>query len=367
MSKAKFKPLGWAVSLAVLALAGWYFYPQDGGNTAPAGRGPGGGGFTPPPVLVTVAEVERRLISDQIEAIGTLIANESVTITAQVTERVSRIHFNDGDYVEAGHILVELTSTEESAQLTEARVNLQESERQLRRLETLGRNVASAQQIDDARAQFEANQARYDAVVARMDRRLIRAPFSGLLGFRRISLGSLVSPGTEITTLDDISVMKLDFTVPETYLSGISLGNEVVAISPAWPDSRFRGQVEAIGSRVDPVSRSVTARAVLANEERELRPGMLMTVQLTGRERLATLIPEASLLQTGLESFVYVVDENNRVARRDVSVLQRRAGQVVIGSGLEQGERVVVDGVSMVSPGRQVEILPPTRDKSARS
>jgi membrane fusion protein (multidrug efflux system) len=359
----------WGLAIIVVGGAGFYFFSGDSDQSAgPQRGGPGGpGGFAPPPTLVTVAIVEEATISDHIESVGTLVANESVTITAQVTERVNKIHFDDGQYVEAGDILVELTSTEESAQLAEASINLDEAERQLNRLETLGSNVASAKLIDDARSSFNANKAKYDAVIARMEDRVVTAPFGGVLGFRQISLGSLVSPGTVITTLDDVSVVKLDFSVPEIYLNVLRMGNSVEAHSAAWPQRDFRGRVEAIGSRVDPVSRSVQVRAILPNEDRVLRPGMLMTVELTGLERTAIVIPEAALVQTGSSSYVYVVDEESKPMRREVFVSERRVGQVVIASGISVGERIIVDGVSMVVPGRAVRVVNSEAEGPGRS
>jgi membrane fusion protein, multidrug efflux system len=351
MSRIRFKLAGLVAVCAAVAAASYHFYSSpDEQQTARTGRGP-------IVALVTLATVERHDIADQIEAVGTLIANESLTITAQVTDRVNKIHFDDGEYVVAGDILVELTSVEESAQLAEAQVNLDESERKLNRLVTLGSNVASASLIDEARSLYNANQAKFDTIIARMDDRVITAPFSGVLGFRQISPGSLVSAGTVITTLDDVSVVKLDFSVPETYLNSVISGNQVLASSAAWPDRTFRGKVEAIGSRVDPVGRSVMVRANLSNEDYALRPGMLMTVKLTGPSRSAILVPEASVVQTGEVSYVYVVDDENAVSRREVVIQERRSGAVVISSGLTSGERVVVDGVSTLVPGGKVKVV----------
>ena len=190
------------------------------GGGRPGGFGGGGfGGQSQQPPLVTVSRVKHDQLYDVVEALGTAQANESVIVNAKVTDTVRRVNFEDGDYVEAGAVLVELTNQEEEALLAEARANLDDAENELRRQQDISdRGLGAARELDVARSRAQAQQARLNTVVARLRDRLIQAPFSGLLGFRQVSPGTMVSPNTAITSIDDISTIKLDFTVPETFL-----------------------------------------------------------------------------------------------------------------------------------------------------
>ena len=187
-----------------------------------------------PPATVTTTVVAERGWSDAIEALGTARANESVLVTAKVTETVVRVAFEDGDVVEAGDVLVDLSGRAEVAGLAEAAAEYRESERQYQRLQQLiAQKLIPASQLDAQRGTMETAKARLDATRARLSDRVITAPFAGVLGFRQVSPGTLVTPGTTIASLDDISTIKLDFTVPETYLSALAPGQAVTARSKA--------------------------------------------------------------------------------------------------------------------------------------
>lgn len=307
--------------------------------------------------VVAVVNVATEMVSDRIESVGTLVANESVTITAQVSDPVRKIHFDDGQYVEEGDVLVELTSYEESAQLAEAQANLDDSDRQLKRLETLGGTVASQSQIDEARSRVNANKGKLDAIVARIDQRLIRAPFSGILGFRQISPGTLVTTNTPITTLDDVATLHLDFSVAETFLQLVRPGTLVKARSPSYDGEIFEGNVRTLGSRVDPITRTLSVRAKLTNDEGKLRPGMLMTVELWTQPVEKIVIPETALILENDIAYVYGVNAENTVERLIVNISERRAGAVVIESGLTGGEQIIVEGTDAVRAKSKVKIV----------
>ncbi len=318
-----------------------------------------------PPTLVVTGTVEEQFIADEIEAIGTLEANESVVITAAVTESVDSVNFKDGQQVSQGDVLVRLVNDEQAGELAEARANLEDAERQLKRLEAIGNNLASKSLIDEARAQVAVYRGRLEAIRARLKDRIITAPFSGVLGFRQVSVGALVTPGTAITTLDDISVVKLDFSIPETHLGKLRLDNPVIGASPAWPNQEFSGRVVTIDSRVDANTRAVRVRAELENPEHKLKPGMLMNVTLFTDQYPALLVPETALLQTGNRSSVYVVNEDQTVALRQVVVAKRTPGFVVLRDGVEVGEQVVVNGTLNLRPGAEVRVQ--NRDQSANN
>jgi membrane fusion protein (multidrug efflux system) len=344
----------------------WYFTAERGGAGAPAsagavpgGRPPAGGGFgagrpAAQPPLVTVQRAHRDSLFDVVEALGTAQANESVTLTAKVTDTVRRVNFEDGDYVEAGAVLIELTNQEEEAALAEARANLDDAESQLRRLEDLSsRGLTAASDLDVARSRAAATRARLNSVVARLRDRLIQAPFSGLLGFRQVSPGTMLSPNTAITSIDDISTIKLDFTVPESAIGTMTPGAKVIAKSVSFPDREFEGIVRTVGSRVDPVTRAITVRAHIVNADRALRPGMLLTVQVVTAERVALVVPEGAVFQVQNRAYVYAVD-GDTVHQRQIDVGGRRFGVVEVLDGLAEGDLIVVEGIIKLREGARV-------------
>ena len=252
-----------------------------------------------------------------------------------------------------------MTSGEEHAQLEEARATLNEAYRQYQRvlsLETQG--TAAKSLLDERKREWETARARLAAIESRLADRLIKAPFAGVLGLRDLSVGALVEPGDLITTLDDDSVMKLEFGVPATYLDVLRPGLDVLATARAYPGRRFEGSVKAVDSRVDTATRAIRVRAVLPNTERILKPGMLMQVQLLKTPRQAIVIPEEALMPLGDQQFVLLVDpaDGNKVVRREIRIGGRRPGGVEVVSGLTPGEQVITHGSLKVRPGQQVVI-----------
>lgn len=313
------------------------------------------------PPAVIVAEARLESIAERVEALGTLRARESVAITSTVTETVSALHFEDGQRVAEGALLVEMTSNEEQALLKEARARLEEAERQHRRVRSLvAQGAASRSLLDERQRDLEAARAVLAALEARLADRIIKAPFAGVLGLRAISPGALVEPGDLITTLDDDRLMKLDFPVPSRYLAALAPGLQIEARSRAWPERIFRGEVSAIDSRINPVTRAIQVRALLPNPERLLRPGLLMRVELLVAPREAVVVPEAALVPEGHSHWVLALTDAGETAateRRAVEIGLRGAGWVEIRAGLARGERVIVDGQERTRPGEVVRVL----------
>jgi membrane fusion protein (multidrug efflux system) len=341
--------------VALLAGGVVYYFTQDSGGGS---AGPGGfGGQRQDAPLVVVSAVAYEQLYDAVNAIGTAQANESVTLTAKVTDTVRRLAFEDGEFVEAGAILVELTNQEEEALLAEARANLDDAESQLRRLENLsGRGLAADSDLDVARSRAAASEARLDTVMARLRDRLIQAPFSGVLGFRQVSPGTLVQPNTAITTLDDISTIKLDFTVPETFLGAMRPGARVLAQSASYPGREFEGVVRTVGSRVDEVTRAIQVRAHIQNADAALRPGMLLTVRVVMAERTALVVSEHAVFQIQDRAYVYRVDDDLVAREQRIETGDRRFGTVEVLSGLEAGDRIVTEGIVKLRDGIQVRV-----------
>lgn len=314
-----------------------------------------------PPTPVTTADVREMEFARIIEAIGTARANESVELTAKVTDTLSALYFDSGDVVEKGEVIAALTDAQEAAELEEAQSSVREAELNYDRAQDLGRRgVESQARLDAARAALEQARARVTAIKARLEDRLITAPFDGVVGLRTLSDGALVQPGDVVATLDDVSVIKLDFAVPELFLGGLSMGQTIEAKTSAYDGETFQGDVASIDSRVDPATRTVTVRALIDNAVGHLRPGMLLTVDLVRDRRMALGLPETSVQRTQSTAFVFVVEEggNGPVAkRREIEIGGRRPGFVEVAAGLDRGETVVVDGVHRVRDNGGVEIM----------
>ena len=288
---------------------------------------------------------------------GTLYGSESVTITAKVTEQVNAVYFEGGEQVQRGQVLAELMSAEQAAMLSEARANLRETQLQYDRLVNLGKDIATAAEIDVARARVDASEARLAAIESQLADRQIQAPFTGIIGFRRISVGALVTPGTVIAELDSVQPLKLDFTLPEVFFAQVAVGDEVDAHSAAWPDQAFPGVISRIGSRIDPVTRTFEVRVLLPNEELKLRPGMLMNVSVGAGRHQRIVIPESALMQSGDRSTVFVLNDAGRADRRSITLGRRLPGSIVVEDGLAAGERVIVKGQMLLRPGALVDVL----------
>jgi membrane fusion protein (multidrug efflux system) len=309
---------------------------------------------------VIVAPVLEMRISDRIEALGTLRANESAHLTATTTDTITEIRFEDGQRVSAGDVLVTLNSREQQAERAEARAAVDEARRQFDRVQDLARRgTASEALLDQRRRELDTALARAQAAEARLRDRLIIAPFDGVVGLRNVSVGSLLTPGAQVTTLHDDSVMKLDFTVPEIFIAVVAPGQRVEAQSRAYPEEVFRGEVVSVSNEVDPVSRAFRVRALIPNPDRKLRPGMLLTLVLQGRERDALIVPEDAVLTRARDHSVFVVDDGQeapKAVRRAVRLGTRIPGKVEITEGLSADELVVTQGAFRLSDGDAVRV-----------
>jgi membrane fusion protein (multidrug efflux system) len=307
------------------------------------------------PIAVVTAEAAIHPMAIEIEAVGTTRANESVQVTSKASNVVTAIHFTDSQVVSRGDVLAEMDDAQAQAALAEAQASLTDSESQYNRTRDLvSRELLSQAELDQIEAQLKANQARVAAAQAGLDDTIVRAAFDGRTGFRQVSVGSFVSPGTPITTLDDTSIIKLDFTVSENFLFVLKPGLAVSASSAGLPDRAFTGRVTNIESRVDPVTRSITVRAEIPNPDETLRQGMFMTVKLEGEPEPALLVPEGAIVPEQGRTYVFVV-RDGIAEQLEVRTGKRRPGEVQIVDGLAAGDRVIVEGTQNVRDGSVVE------------
>lgn len=327
------------MALAAAAAFAWQQYSPQQTGTASRERAA---------APVTMVEVARRSFSDRIPALGTLQSWESVDITSPVSQLVSSLEFEDGDRVDAGQVLATLRQDEQLAARSELRARLADAGREVRRLTDLARKNQVAQtDLDSATTELEVLGHQLSVVAAQLADRTIVAPFAGVLGLREVSEGALVAAGQRLTTLDDVSRMRLQFTVPAKYLSVLIPGMPIVATTKAFP-GEFRGQLAAVDSRIDAVARAVTARALIPNDDGKLRPGLLMEIEISGDEREVIMVPEESLQSRATRHFVWKL-EGEQALRSEVAIGERIPGWVVVTEGLEVGDQIVRDGIVRLS------------------
>ena len=313
----------------------------------------GGGGDRPVPVTTT--QVRMQPWSDTVLALGNVKAHESITVTAKVSETVEKVHFESGDTVAEGAPLITLTGNQQQAALQQSEAAAAEADRLYQRQNELAaQQLIARSSLDTQRAARDVARARVAQMRADIGDRVIRAPFGGVLGIRQVSPGSLVTPGTAIATLDDTVRVYVDFPVPEAMLAQVAVGQVVSGTSTAYPGRKFGGKVSTIAARIDEATRAVTVRGDFANDDRALRPGMLLQVTLTRPQRPALLVPEISIVQVGTDSFVYRVKPDGTVERADVKVGTRREGLAEVAEGLKVGDRIVVDGTGKLRVGARV-------------
>ncbi|UEM22652.1 efflux RND transporter periplasmic adaptor subunit [Skermanella mucosa] len=346
------------------AAGAWYGIPALHGN-GPQAAAPDRAAR---PVNVVAEPARIGEIATVAEAVGTLRANEAVTVNSKQTGIIRAIRFDEGQWVERGSVLIELDDAEARAQLAVAEADRRNARQLLERSRTLlTRQAVAEARVDELTAALDRADAAARAARARLQELVVTAPFAGQTGLRRVSPGALVTSGTAITTLDDIRTVKLDFRVPEAALGGLRPGLAVSARSPAFPGETFTGVVSVIDTRVDPVTRAVEVVAALPNDQLRLRPGMFMNVGLTLSSRAdAVLIAEEALVPLGERQFVFVVTDGH-ARRRAVTIGQRHDGMVEVVEGVEPGELVVVRGTQRVRDGAPVkaEREPPSAARPA--
>lgn len=352
---------GGAVALAVAAAVG-LAVPS---GPARAQAGPPGGAKRA--VAVEAGPVEVRAVEDEVKAVGSLRANESVTIRPEIAGRVTELPFQEGAKVEKGAVLVRLDPTAARAELAQADSALNLSQRNYARvLELLQKNAATPRARDEAQAKLDSDRATVDLSRTRLAKTEILAPFSGTIGLRQVSVGAYVSPGQDIVDLVGADPIKVDFSIPERFLSKVRAGQRLDIDVDAFPGERFSGEVYALAPQIDPQGRSLALRARIANPDGKLRPGLFARVRLVIATRAsAVLIPEQAVFAQGGGWFVFrVVEGTAKLAKIETGV--RRAGWVEIASGLAPGDVVVKAGALKLRDGTPVQVLGQDKKPAAK-
>ncbi len=362
--------------LVLIALGGgayWYFVKQGGTiNTllagtvpAPGGASSGqkaGGGGAPgggmPPTPVEAVPVKVGAVSRTVTAVGSLLSNESVVIRPEVAGKVAEIAFQEGQAVKKGALLVKLDDSVARATLAQAQASIAFSRAELARAEELFRqNTGPARNREQAQAKLQADEAAVQLAKAQLEKLTLTAPFDGVLGLRKVSVGDVIASGKDIVNLEAIDTLKLDFRVPEAYLPAVKVGQTLNVAVDAFPGRTFDGTVIAIDPLVDVNGRAVAIRARVANTDGSLRPGLFARVRLTIDEHLnAVLVPEQAIVAFGNNQFVFKVVEG-KVAQTPVKLGERRNAEVEITNGLSPGDVVVTAGQLKIRDGAPVAVV----------
>lgn len=344
-------------ALAVLVASGCK--KQAGGGMPP-------GGFA---TQVIAVKAVREAVTEQLRVIGTVLANETVDLQAEVDGRVTAIHFEEGQRVEAGQLLVEMDPTEIEARQSEAEANARWAQSKWDRVSgLLQQKTMSQQEADEAKAQLDMANARVVQTRKQLRDMKIVAPFAGVIGARQISPGQVISrmnPGRglqTIATLSDIDPVKVEGNVPERFLALAKPGAKYQLSIAAFPNEKFEGELYFVAPQIDPVNRTVIVKAKVPNADLRLKPGMFASADLSLRVKDdAIVIPEAALMPQG-ENFAVIIVTADLVAEmRPVKPGVRLAGRAEILEGIKEGELVVAEGWQKTRPGGKVILAPPEK------
>jgi membrane fusion protein (multidrug efflux system) len=318
----------------------------------------GAAGTPPPGMPVKAVAAKLAPAVDEATAIGTLRADESITVRPEVAGRIAEIRFNEGTSVARGALLVRLDQSELAAVVASSAAQLKWDMQRLERSDDLfHKGFISQQALDDQKTSLARAKAKHAEDQARLAKTEMRAPFAGVMGLRQVSEGAYVAAGTDIARLEKIDQLKLDFRVPEVYLAKLKTGQQVKVQVDAYPEDSFSGTIYAIEPAVEEATRTVLIRGRVANAELKLRPGMFgrVQLQLATRER-AVWVPEQAIVPKGRDAFVFRV-ANGKADLVKVQTGVRRVGEVEIRSGVSAGDLVVTEGTQRIGPGSAVSVM----------
>lgn len=314
------------------------------------------------PAVVDATRAEAREWVPALHSVGSVRAVNGIEVANEVPGVVEKIHFESGDMVEKGDVLVELDASTDRAALETRRAEAERARQEFERLSDLvSRDAVSQSQFDEAKANYDASRARVNQQQAQLRKKIIRAPFAGQTGLRSVDQGEYMGTGTPIVEINMVDPIYVEYTMAEKHLGSVSTGDEVTATVAAFPDRIFEGEVSAINSSVSAESRTVRIRATLDNEDGALRPGMFANVRtLRPESREAVVVPRTAVSFNTYGDFVYVIRENDDgelvTERRSVETGTERDRVVEVESGLEAGERIVETGLVRLRAEQRVEI-----------
>ncbi len=296
-------------------------------------------------------------LESSVKAVGTLTAEASATLRAEVPGQIMAVHFREGQPLEKGAKLYSLEATVLEAEVNEARANANRSEAALKRAQDLHtKELISGTDYDTARANYDVDVARLRSSQAKLSKTVIRAPFDGFVGLRRINIGDYATIGQELVDVVQLDPLRVDFSIPETLLPIVQPGLPVSVTFDAYPGEKFGGSIIAVAPKSDVRGHSLEVRASLPNDELKLRPGLFVRVTVSlGVKQDTIVIPEQAIWPIGQDKTVYVVVDG-KAQQRIVELGARQPGAVEIIAGLEAGEIVVTAGQMKLYEGAAVRL-----------
>lgn len=351
-----------AIGISALGAYAYYVQRQPQGPTeqtaTPQAGGAKSGGGTSSPVSVDVTQVSTARLIDDINAVGSIRSNEAVVIRPEVSGRIARLNFNDGQHVKKGQLLIAFDATVNQAEVQQAKAELGIARANFERTVDLAKQkFISERARDESQANVQVLEAKLALAEARLSKLEIRAPFSGIVGIRTVSVGDYVKDGTDLVNLEDISSVKVDFRIPERYVDQVRRGQGIEVLLDALPGQPFRARVDAVDPQVDSSGRSALLRGRIENPEGRLKPGMFARVRLILAERdNAMVVPEEAIVPQGNKVTVWKVVDG-KAMRTEVKTGLRRAAKVEIVEGLQPGDTVVTAGqIRLSKDGTPVRI-----------
>jgi len=340
------------LGLHVTAVAAVIVFAAGCGDGKKGGHGRMGG-F---PVNVVVVEAKAQAVQEKISLVGTMAANESVEIKSEIDGAVEEINFEEGQKVKKGQLLISVDKSKLEATLAQAEANMKMAETTNTRYESLIETRAiSKQEFDQAQSSVAANRAAVDLNKAQLKEATITAPFDGVMGDRRVSLGQFVTKGTILTFLINDDPMKAEFYIPERYLSRVKEGQTIELTIAAYPNEKFKGEVYFIDPQIDELTRTALIKARVPNADGKLRRGMFANLELIVNVREnAIMIPDMALIAQGEQVSVFAIDAESQAQPKVVKVGLRQAGMAEILSGLQAGDKVIIEGFQKIGPGSKV-------------
>ena len=308
--------------------------------------GPQGGGFQMPPMPAETAVVTKGPVLDRFEAVGSVEAGEAITVVSEIDAAVTALPFHEGQPVPKGALLARLDDSQLKAEVDRTAALREQSEATYKRVKTVvEQGAGSAQDLDDAATALKVAEANLELAKTRLGKTRVTAPFSGVVGSKRVSAGAYLRAGTAITDLASISELKVTFSVPERFLGKLSRGSAVTVSTTAFPGYTLQGRIDVVDPVLDPATRSAKVIARVRNPGGRFRPGMSANIEAVLSERMNALtIPTEAVFAEGDQTLVYLVRADSTVARTPVKLGTRLADVVEIVDGLKEGDRVVRAG-----------------------
>jgi membrane fusion protein, multidrug efflux system len=316
----------------------------------------GGGRFSMPPMPVEVAQATVQTVADKFEVVGSIEALEAATIVSEIDAAVTKLPFQEGSFITRGELIAELDGAQLAAELARAEALEAQSHATYERVKSVvDQKAGTPQDLDDAAAALKVADANLSVAKARFAKTRIVAPFDGIVGSRKVSVGSFARTGTPITELANIDEIRAYFSAPERFLSQLSRGAEVAVSTTAYPGYEVKGRIIAIEPVVDAGTRSARVVARIANPGRKFRPGMSANISAVLSTRPGAItIPNEAVFANGNQSFVFIVKQDSTVARVAIALGTRLADVVEVVQGLESGATVVRAGHQKLFDGARV-------------